>query len=238
MIKIMKWYHMNTMKYQCPNLIINNIIIEKRTNSISLSKQHFNWESFFFLLLILAGVWIALKLCEFQSDHALPQAKFFWSFFQFVWVSKKLIESVFINFFFYLVPEVVVKRITIWGWWGPFCALNKPFLQFFHQEIVSNIGTMWWFTILNKNRNVVIHNTIDFEKKLFFQVFFTFWNWFSNRYRSQKASSEQRSTLHKQKPLPFLNVCWCDGKGDCIEYYLYFQFHAHSCSESLKKHPK
>ena len=47
---------------------------------------------------------------------------FFYLSFQFVWVSKILVKSVFIHFLFYFVPWVVVKRITIWGWlgWGDF----------------------------------------------------------------------------------------------------------------------
>ena len=36
------------------------------------------------------------------------------------------------------------------------------------------MGTMWWYTISNKNGSVVIHNTIDFGKKLFFQIFFIY----------------------------------------------------------------
>ena len=32
-----KWFHINTIKYQCTNIIINNSIIDKRTKSITLS---------------------------------------------------------------------------------------------------------------------------------------------------------------------------------------------------------
>ena len=53
-----------------------------------------------------------------------------------------------LHFVFYFVPEVVVKRITIWGWWAPFYVLNKPFVQFFLWEILNNIDTMWWCTNL------------------------------------------------------------------------------------------
>ena len=47
MINMMKWRHTNTINYQCKNLIINNIIIDKRTKSISLTEYHFNWLPFF-----------------------------------------------------------------------------------------------------------------------------------------------------------------------------------------------
>ena len=43
----MKWHHINTIKYLCTNLNINKIIIDKKTNSSSLSESHFNWLSFF-----------------------------------------------------------------------------------------------------------------------------------------------------------------------------------------------
>ena len=47
MINMMKWRHTNTINYQCKNLIINNIIIDKRTKSISLTEYHFNSLPFF-----------------------------------------------------------------------------------------------------------------------------------------------------------------------------------------------
>ena len=40
------------------------------------------------------------------------------------------------------------------------------------QEILNNIGTTWWCTILNRSSDADIHNTTDFGKKHFFQVFF------------------------------------------------------------------
>ena len=167
--------------------------------------------------------------------------KFFYFSFQFVQVSKRLVESVFIHFFFYFVPEMVVKRITIWGWWGPFCVLHKPFAHFFLQENLSNIGTTWWCTILNKNPIVAIHNTIDFGKKLFFQMFFiscgiNFQTLIVHKKRFRSTFSRYASRNHYLFRLPigviaiFVNI-----KGDYFEYYLYFQIHRHGCFESLVK---
>ena len=111
------------------------------------------------LLLLLAEVWIALKLCEFQSDHVLLKVKLSYLSFQFVWVSKKLVESVFTHFFFCFrsvsqddynlgMMEVILMGVM----------LNKSLAQFFLQLILSNIG-MKWLCILNTNPNVVIYYT-------------------------------------------------------------------------------
>ena len=64
---------------------------------------------------------------------------------------------------------------------------------------------------------------------LFTSVFYMFWNWLSNIYRSQKPALWHLSMLHKQKPLPSSTVYWCDEKGNYLEYYLYFQIHTHDC---------
>ena len=147
MINMMKWHHINTIKYQCTDLIINIIIIYKvkvhqlksyqKLKSISFSEYHFNWLSFFFLLL-LAEVWIVLKFCEFQSGYTLLHVKLFLplfpppfsiclTFWKFGWIGLHIL-------FIYFVPDVVVKRITIWEWWGhsvrlinvlPIFSLNK-----------------------------------------------------------------------------------------------------------------
>ena len=72
---------------------------------------------------------------------------------------------------------------------------------------------------LNKNRSVFIHNTIDFGKKLLFRVFcecfgIEFQTLYVLQLTFKKTASKRLSKLHKQKPLPFLTVYWCDGKGD------------------------
>ena len=120
---------------------------------------------------LLAEVWIALKVCGFQSGHVLLQVKLFWSFLSIGLSFEKVGQIVLYTLCFHFVPKVIVNRITTWGWFGPFRVLDKLCCQFFIQEILNNIETMWWLTIFNKNPSVVIHNTIDYGKKLFFLVF-------------------------------------------------------------------
>ena len=127
MINLIKWHHINTIKDQCTNLTINNIMIRKRTKSISLTEQHFNWLSFFPSTDFSWGV-NCFK--DFQSDHALFQAKHFWSFFS-IRLSFQKVDWIGLHTIFIFL---IVKRIAICGWWGPFCVLNKPFAQFFFKK--------------------------------------------------------------------------------------------------------
>ena len=145
MINMMKWHHINTIKYQCTDLIINIIIIYKvkvhqlksyqKLKSISFSEYHFNWLSFFSSITFSRGV---KSFASFSQVIRYFTSNFFYLFFhlffQFVWLSESLVESVFTYFFIYFVPDVVVKRITIWEWWGhsvrlinvlPIFSLNK-----------------------------------------------------------------------------------------------------------------
>ena len=91
---------------------------------------------------------------------------------------------------------------------------------------------------LNKNPSVFIPNTIDFGKKLLFRVFcecfgIEFQTLYVLQLTFKKTASKHLSKLHKQKPLPFLTVYWCDGKGDYLEYYVYFQIHRHDCFDCV-----
>ena len=89
-----------------------------------------------------------------------------------------------------------------------------------------------------KNPSVSVHNTIDLGKKLLVQVSFLCFEIHFQTFIVHKTALKHLSTLHKQKPLPFSTVYWCDGIVDYFQYYLYFQFYRHSCFESFKKHPK
>ena len=135
--------------------------------------------------------------------------------FQFVWVSKMLVESVY-------NPGVMGGHV---------CLIN----------LLPNFSFEKSWTILahlNKNPSVFIHNTIDFGKKLLFRVFcecfgIEFQTLYVLQLTFKKTASKHLSKLHKQKPLPFLTVYWCDGKGDYLEYYVYFQIHRHDCFDCV-----
>ena len=124
----MKWHHINTIKYLCTNLNINKIIIDKKTNSSSLSESHFNWLSFFSstnfsqAVNCFKALRISVRSCSISGQTLL-------SFFSILLSFQKVGWSVFIHYFIYIVSDVVVKMITIWEWWEwePICVLYKPF---------------------------------------------------------------------------------------------------------------
>ena len=149
--------------------------------------------------------------------------------FQFVWVSKRLVKSVFMHFFFSFVPEVIVKRITIWRWWGPLCVLNKPFPNFFFKKswtiLAQCDGALSWIKMQVLLFIIRLTSGRSSFSKCFLHVL-------------ELTFKSLSFTKHKQKPLPFSTVYWCDGKGDYLEYYLYFQIHGHYYFESLKELPK
>ena len=146
MINMMKWHHINTIKYQCTDLIINIIIIYKvkvhqlksyqKLKSISFSEYHFNWLSFFSSITFSRGVNCFKVLRVSVRLYATSRQTFFTSFstsffnlsdFLKVWLNRSS------HTFYLFCSRRGSQEDYNLGMMGPFCALNKRFAHFFPQ---------------------------------------------------------------------------------------------------------
>ena len=66
-------------------------------------------------------------------------------------VCKRLVNSIFIYFFFHFIPEMIIEGIAImWRLWQFMC-FDKTWIEWFLSKILNAVSVVWWCIVLYKN---------------------------------------------------------------------------------------